>query len=322
MSGVTLSLGNDFIEPGAACTKPIKPKKQEPGQSGPHVLRFEGDEENDGAGKPAVARVTLNDCLACSGCVTSAETVLGAQQGVAEFLRAVGAGEHALVLLSMSAAARAAIAVHCGLGLRETFGRLSGFFKGVGCHAVFDTGLATELTPAHQASLAEFFQAIINWDGANVAKNIIAFSSNLQPSFDSAVFTKDVTTAVRHFQDSTPRAGDCMAAIFETVQRHHVTIDPNVMVAVVTVMVLEGWQFRLDPSINILDYIGDVMRSSFRKHQRLTVMDVGLRDMWAPFSEPNALTMDRSGARPMAWSMQGSGENSGGLWYGEYQSRD
>ena len=81
-------------------------QKQEPGQSGPHVLRFEGDEENDGAGKPAVARVTLNDCLACSGCVTSAETVLVAQQSVAEFLRAVGAGEHALVLLSMSAAAR------------------------------------------------------------------------------------------------------------------------------------------------------------------------------------------------------------------------
>ena len=183
---------------------------------------------------------------------------------------------------------------------------------------ILDTGLATELTPAHQASLAEFFQAIINWDGASVARNIIAFSSNLQPSFDPVAFTSDVTTAVRHFQDSTPRAGDCMAAIFETVQRHHVTLDPNVMVAVVTVMVLEGWQFRLDPSINILDYIGDVMRSSFRKHQRLTVMDFGLRDMWAPFSEPNALTMDRSGARPMAWSMQASVDNAGGLWYGSY----
>ena len=183
---------------------------------------------------------------------------------------------------------------------------------------ILDTGLATELTPAHQASLAEFFQAIINWDGAGVARNIIAFSSNLQPSFDPESFTSDVTTAVRHFQDSTPRAGDCMAAIFETVQRHHVTLDPNVMVAVVTVMVLEGWQFRLDPSINILDYIGDVMRSSFRKHQRLTVMDFGLRDMWAPFSEPNALTMDRSGARPMAWSMQASVDNAGGLWYGSY----
>ena len=59
-------------------------------------------------------------------------------------MRAVGASD-SLVLLSMSAAARAAIAVHCGLGLRETFGRLSGFFKGVGCHAVFDTGLATDL---------------------------------------------------------------------------------------------------------------------------------------------------------------------------------
>jgi aarF domain-containing kinase len=31
-----------------------------------------------------------------------------------------------------------------------------------------------------------------------------------------------------------------MTAIFETVQRHQMTIDPNVMVAVVTVMVLEA----------------------------------------------------------------------------------
>ena len=172
MSGVTLSLGNDFIEPGAACTKPIKPKKQEPGQSGPHVLRFEGDEENDGAGKPAVARVTLNDCLACSGCVTSAETVLVAQQSVAEFLRAVGSGEHALVLLSMSAAARAAIAVHCGLGLRETFGRLSGFFKGVGCHAVFDTGLATDLCLLQTG--AEFVQRFRVAAAAGAAAGAVA----------------------------------------------------------------------------------------------------------------------------------------------------
>ena len=101
-----------------------------------------------------------------------------------------------------------------------------------------------------------------------------------------------------------------MAAIFETVQRHHVTLDPNVMVAVVTVMVLEGWQFRLDPSINIMDYIGDVIRTTFRKHQRLTMMDFALRDMWAPFSEPNALNLDRSGRSPMS-SMMEAGHGGG-----------
>lgn len=176
---------------------------------------------------------------------------------------------------------------------------------------ILDAGLATELTPHHQASLAEFFQAIIAWDGVGVANKIMSFSSNISPTFDVEAFKRDVDAAVTQFSESSPRAGDCMAAIFETVQRHHVTIDPNVMVAVVTVMVLEGWQFRLDPSINILDYIADVMHSSFRKHQRLTMVDYALRDMWAPFSEPNGLNLDRSGRSPLSSQMEAG---HGGGW--------
>ena len=34
-----------------------------------------------------IASVTLQDCLACSGCVTSAETVLIQQHSVDEFLK-------------------------------------------------------------------------------------------------------------------------------------------------------------------------------------------------------------------------------------------
>jgi aarF domain-containing kinase len=170
---------------------------------------------------------------------------------------------------------------------------------------ILDTGLATELTPHQQASLAEFFQAIIDWDGVGVAEKIISFSSNLSPKLDLEGFKRDISAAVGRFSESTPRAGDCMSAIFETVQHHHVTIDPNVMVAVVTVMVLEGWQFRLDPTINILDYIGDVLKSSFRKHQRLTIADFALRDMWAPFSEPNALETYRGARRsPISAQME------------------
>ena len=177
---------------------------------------------------------------------------------------------------------------------------------------ILDTGLATELTPMQQASLAEFFQAIISWDGLGVAEKIISFSSNVSPTLDVEAFKRDISTAVNRFSESTPRAGDCMSAIFETVQRYHVTIDPNVMVAVVTVMVLEGWQFRLDPTINILDYIGDVLRSSSRKHQRLTMVDFALRDMWAPFSEPNALSLDRSGrTSPLSSQME---QGHGGGW--------
>ncbi len=176
---------------------------------------------------------------------------------------------------------------------------------------ILDTGLATELTPHHQASLAEFFQSIIDWDGVGVANNIISFSSNLSPTLDTEGFRRDISAAVSQFSESSPRAGDCMNAIFETVQKYHVTIDPNVMVAVVTVMVLEGWQFRLDPSINIMDHIAEVMRSSFRKHQRLTMVDHALRDMWAPFSEPCGLSLDRSGRSPLSAQME---HGHGGGW--------
>jgi len=38
-------------------------------------------------------QVTLSDCLACSGCITSAESVLIAQQGPDEILRMIGVAE-------------------------------------------------------------------------------------------------------------------------------------------------------------------------------------------------------------------------------------
>jgi iron only hydrogenase large subunit-like protein len=37
--------------------------------------------------KPKVAKITLNDCLACSGCVTSAESILIDQQDYREAQR-------------------------------------------------------------------------------------------------------------------------------------------------------------------------------------------------------------------------------------------
>ena len=40
-----------------------------------------------------------------------------------------------------------------------------------------------------------------------------------------------------------------------SVRAHHVTLDPTVMVALMSMMVLEGWQFRLDPSTGIIESI-------------------------------------------------------------------
>ena len=54
-----------------------------------------------------------------------------------------------------------------------------------------------------------------------------------------------------------------------------------------------------------MDYIGDVLKSSFRKHQRLTLTDYALRDMWAPFSEPNNLALYRGNrSSPLSAAME------------------
>ena len=148
MAAVRLTSTSDFITPALACVKPVQIDRAKANR----VLRLEGMDEDDSAAaatssaRPATAKVTLNDCLACAGCITSAETVLVTQQSIGQFERMLSApGTYDLVVVSLSAAARAAISVHCGVGLQETHARLSGFLKGLGCHRVLDCGVATDV---------------------------------------------------------------------------------------------------------------------------------------------------------------------------------
>ena len=42
--------------------------------------------------------------------------------------------------------------------------------------------------------------------------------------------------------------------------QHHVQLDPTVMVALMSMLVLEGWQFRLDPSTAIVNAIEEQLK--------------------------------------------------------------
>ncbi|KAF7884332.1 uncharacterized protein EAF02_004668 [Botrytis sinoallii] len=76
---------NDFISPGVACIKPVETLP---------VAKLSADNEleisfNTDAPLPSdlpPAQISLTDCLACSGCVTSAEAVLVSLQSHAEVL--------------------------------------------------------------------------------------------------------------------------------------------------------------------------------------------------------------------------------------------
>ncbi|KAJ5781513.1 uncharacterized protein N7518_009996 [Penicillium psychrosexuale] len=71
---------NDFISPGVACIKPVEtlPPKDTKNQEDAYEVTTED-------------KISLTDCLACSGCVTSAEAVLISLQSHAEVLNTLDA---------------------------------------------------------------------------------------------------------------------------------------------------------------------------------------------------------------------------------------
>ena len=79
------------------------------------------------------ATVSLNDCLACSGCVTSAETVLIEQQSLTQLIAHLeGRVEGEVVVMSVSAQSMASLAVRVGLDVLECERRLLTLLRSMG----------------------------------------------------------------------------------------------------------------------------------------------------------------------------------------------
>ncbi|GAB1310521.1 Cytosolic Fe-S cluster assembly factor nar1 [Madurella fahalii] len=141
---------NDFISPGVACIKPVETlPPAAPPSSEPQSLEFEvildGQQPSTTSSGPTPpAQISLTDCLACSGCVTSAEAVLVSLQSHAEVLSVLDAAPSLrlthhddgngrsrctvsgledpaakLFVASISPQTRASLAAACGGGVTE-----------------------------------------------------------------------------------------------------------------------------------------------------------------------------------------------------------
>ncbi|KFO34761.1 cytosolic iron-sulfur assembly component 3 [Fukomys damarensis] len=140
---------DDFIGPSQDCIKPMKVDKR-PGSTVAKI-QIEDDgsyfqiDQDGGTRRLEKAKVSLNDCLACSGCVTSAETVLITQQSHEELRKVLDANktvppdQQRLVVLSVSPQSRASLAARFQLSPTDTARKLTSFFKKIGAHFVFDT---------------------------------------------------------------------------------------------------------------------------------------------------------------------------------------
>ncbi|KAJ3036011.1 hypothetical protein HDV00_003146 [Rhizophlyctis rosea] len=153
---------DDFITPGVACIKPV-----ESGVTGSSNANSEirvgnsGDVyevTHDGAEqKLAKASITLNDCLACSGCITSAESVLVTMQSQHELYKVLESNrmaqaegrtaDYRTIIISISPQSRASFAAKYGLTPLQIHKRLLYFFKQtIGAHYVFDTAFSRDFS--------------------------------------------------------------------------------------------------------------------------------------------------------------------------------
>jgi len=99
---------NDFIAPSVACIKPVETLPAAPSSS-ELAVGVEGD-----ATVPdtrTAAQISLTDCLACSGCVTSSEAVLVSMQSHNEVLSALEQFPEKTFVALLSPQSRAALAV-------------------------------------------------------------------------------------------------------------------------------------------------------------------------------------------------------------------
>ncbi|KAG7191584.1 Cytosolic Fe-S cluster assembly factor nar1 [Scheffersomyces spartinae] len=98
---------NDFISPGVACIKPVE-SVPAPANGAPEYGEVEIQIDNEGnpleiskidgkQQKLSAAQISLADCLACSGCITSAEEVLVAQHSFDQLVNTLDSQKHSKV---------------------------------------------------------------------------------------------------------------------------------------------------------------------------------------------------------------------------------
>jgi iron only hydrogenase large subunit-like protein len=92
-------------------------------------------------------RITLNDCLACTGCITSAETVLLEEQGVHRLAETIAAApEGAPIVVSLEPVAVASVAARLSIPVADAAGRLSRAFRAAGATHVISTAAGLVLS--------------------------------------------------------------------------------------------------------------------------------------------------------------------------------
>jgi iron only hydrogenase large subunit-like protein len=183
---------NDFISPGVACIKPVETL---PIKSSSDELEISFNTDTPFPSDLPPAQISLTDCLACSGCVTSAEAVLVSLQSHAEVLKELDAapglrlrlrGEEMEVenlemggkiyVASVSPQSRASIAATFGVTEKEAGCMIEQLLcgsRGIKSRAVYRNGFqwVVDTNATREACLVLGADEVMDSMGINEAKN-------------------------------------------------------------------------------------------------------------------------------------------------------
>jgi len=135
-TGLRVTDLDDFLPSSTACVLPLQGGLPPPGSVAAPVYSHNAHDAN-GETNTSVARVTLSDCLSCSGCITSAETVLLATHSVDNFVTACSQSADAFGAVVVAPAVVASLASVWKLAeIESVLERIQTIFDKFGAFAV------------------------------------------------------------------------------------------------------------------------------------------------------------------------------------------
>ncbi|CAL9200894.1 unnamed protein product [Musa hybrid cultivar] len=142
-------------------------------------------------------------------------------------------------------------------------------------HVVFlDVGMTAELSSCDRVNLLDFFKAVALRDGRTAAECTLKLSKN-QNCPNPKAFIEEVEKSFSFWGSSkgdSVHPVECMHQLLEQVRRHKVNIDGNVCTVMVTTLVLEGWQRKLDPDYDVMQTLQTLLfRSDWAQSLSYTI---------------------------------------------------
>ncbi|XLR57185.1 hypothetical protein HN51_011491 [Arachis hypogaea] len=149
-------------------------------------------------------------------------------------------------------------------------------------HVIFlDVGLTTELSKMERENLLKFFKAVALQDGRSAAESTLRLSRR-QNCPDPISFTEEVEKSFEFWRSTEGErvsTADRIQKLLEHVRFHRVNLDGNVCAVMVTTLVLEGWQRKLDPEYDVMHTLQTLL---FKKDDWAESMSRAIEGVVAP----------------------------------------